>query len=152
MTCYTNDAESWVQAYLEKTYNRTVFKTHNFHPMDFYLTEDNTANGPRMYYCEVKGRRNRHDTFPDTLVGTNKVDFIHNLEPEIKVEFYFVFDNQVMVTEYERDRFFSYSERNIYKRKHTVIPVSHLRVIEVLKNPIYVQPSSVRKLAYGPYD
>lgn len=60
-----------------------IEKLDEFHPMDFYSKQTNT-------YFEIKSRRNTYNKYPTTMVGYNKIDWIHKNNIE-NVYFIFVF-------------------------------------------------------------
>ena len=145
-----NDSETFCKQYLEKTFNRPVFQTRHFHPYDLFLTDDDTPTGIPVWFFEVKGRNNACNAFPDTLVGTNKIEWIEKQisnNPSLKASFYFCFSDQVCSIDYDKERFNTYSKRKVYSRLHTVIPVSHLTLIDKLESPLVNQPSSVKRFS-----
>ena len=60
---------------IKNTFNlETLTKTEGFHPLDF-------IDGNNKYY-EIKSRNCNHNTYPTTMIGLNKIEYIkkHNLD------------------------------------------------------------------------
>ena len=79
------EAEDKVLILLKNKINKNIIQTPKFHSFDYFNPETKT-------YYELKTRRNRHDTYSDTMCGACKLKFAEE-NPENKYVFLFKFIN-----------------------------------------------------------
>jgi hypothetical protein len=77
---YGIKSENEVIACLKQTHPE-ILKTAQNHPFDF-VTNDT--------FFELKSRRNNHDTYPDTMIGYNKIQYAR-MNPDKNYVFLFKF-------------------------------------------------------------
>mgnify|MGYP003624587314 CR=1 FL=1 len=58
--------EERLKGIIEKKYKVSLKKLDQYNPMDFVCDK---------FFVEIKSRRNKHDTYPTTIIGKNKIDY-----------------------------------------------------------------------------
>jgi hypothetical protein len=86
--------EEQKQGALERCFMEKLTKDANKWALfDFY-------NEARTVYVEMKSRNNKHDTYPTTIVGRNKIAFC--TDPNKKYYFVFVFQDGIYYIQYDK--------------------------------------------------
>ena len=80
---------------LKTTFDATLEKTQNKYAVFDYRSD--------KYLIELKSRRNKHNEYPDTMVGKNKFDFAET-SVDKKVVFCFQFTDGLYYWEYDKDK------------------------------------------------
>lgn len=62
------ESEDRILTILQKRVDINITPTPQFHSFDYFCASTKT-------YYELKTRRNKHNTYPDTMVGANKLKF-----------------------------------------------------------------------------
>tara|TARA_R110001599_G_scaffold92720_1_gene242490 strand:+ start:140 stop:535 length:396 start_codon:yes stop_codon:yes gene_type:complete len=91
------EAEDKVLSILQNKVDIKIIKTPQFHAFDYFC--DN------IYY-ELKTRRNKHDTYNDTMVGYNKLQYAKD-HPENKYVFLFNFTDGLYSHNWIEDKLYS---------------------------------------------
>ena len=91
------EAEDKVLTILQNKINTNITKTPQFHPYDYFY--DNV-------YYELKTRRVKHDTYPNTMVGYNKLKFAKN-NPQYKYVFVFNFTDGLYSHNWIEDKLYN---------------------------------------------
>lgn len=116
------------KAELDRHFNESFEKDPNTWALfDFY-------NQLRTVYVEMKSRNNRHDTYPTTIVGNNKIRWCN--DPTKKYYFVFVFTDGIYYIQYDKSLFETFecndfvrntrSDYNDCLAKYVYIPVNAL--------------------------
>ena len=58
--------EERLKVIIEKKFKVSLKKLDQFNPMDFVCDK---------FFVEIKSRRNKHDAYPTTIIGKNKIDY-----------------------------------------------------------------------------
>ena len=93
------EAEDKVLSILQNKINTNITKTSQFHLFDYLDSSNN------IYY-ELKTRRIKHDTHPDTMVGYNKLKFAKN-NPQYKYVFVFNFTDGLFSHNWIEDKLYN---------------------------------------------
>lgn len=110
---------------LNKYFNAD-FKRNNdiWDILDFHDTE-------KKIICEVKGRRNKHDKYPETIITCNKFnEALLKIEEGYKVYFIFSFTDKIMGIEVHPDLELKVCITGTNMIKHYLIPVKDLQDID----------------------
>lgn len=153
-------SNSFVQASIEKEYSASkvnerhfvdylnkTFKTQTFKPNSRYDFFDVRCKKNKVSsYFELKSRRNKINTFPTTIVGTDKVKYAQNKiskglsKNKIRKNYYvFEFLNKYYYLEHNDKLFSTFKTKLITRRdrnvtkEHTEIPVNLLKPISELE-------------------
>tara|TARA_R110002153_G_scaffold87603_1_gene216444 strand:+ start:288 stop:686 length:399 start_codon:yes stop_codon:yes gene_type:complete len=89
--------EDKVLSILQTKINKNIIKTSQFHPFDYFC--DN------IYY-ELKTRRNKHDTYNDTMCGYNKLTFAKE-NPQYTYMFIFNFTDGLYYHNWIKDKWYN---------------------------------------------
>jgi hypothetical protein len=93
------EAEDKVLTILQNKVDIKIIKTPLFHAFDYWCASTNT-------YYELKTRRNKHDTYADTMCGYNKLQYAKD-HPENKYVFLFNFTDGLFKHDYDCDKLYS---------------------------------------------
>ena len=110
---------------LNKYFNAD-FKRNNdiWDILDFHDTE-------KKIICEVKGRRNKHDKYAETIITCNKFnEALLKIEEGYKVYFIFSFTDKIMGIEVHPDLELRVCITGTNMIKHYLIPVKDLKEID----------------------
>ena len=110
---------------LNKYFNAD-FKRNNdiWDILDFHDTE-------KKIICEVKGRRNKHDKYEDTIITCNKFnEALLKIEEGYKVYFIFSFTDKIMGIEVHPDLELKVCITGTNMIRHYLIPVKDLKEID----------------------
>ena len=88
--------ENSVLTFLKEKVNIDIIKTPKFHFFDFFSPQTNT-------YYELKTRRVKHNTYPDTMCGANKLNFAEQ-NPENKYIFLYKFTDGLYYHEWDTEK------------------------------------------------
>jgi len=84
------------------------------------------------YYYELKSRTNRKNSYPDTIIGFDKIE--NDNKPVILL---FYFTDELCYVEYDKEVFDSFEvvpitrrDRNVGPKMHLKIPIHHLTTIK----------------------
>jgi hypothetical protein len=101
-----------VQAYgiLSSTFNTTLKRRGGFYTFD-YAGAQPTG---RTIEIELKTRRIRHDQYPSTMIGQNKIDYCSN--PDIDYYFAFNFSDGLYHIKYDKALFDTFERRDDFVR------------------------------------
>ena len=84
---------------LKEKVNKNITQTLNYHCYDYFCAESNT-------YYELKSRRVKHDAYPDTMVGYNKLKWAKE-HSENKYVFLFQFTDGLYYHNWNPDKEYS---------------------------------------------
>lgn len=104
------NGEQNVTQILNQQFNATLERRGGFHTFDFF----GPNNTGRTIELELKTRRNRHDQYPTTMVGWNKIAYCSS--PNIDYYFVFQFSDGIYYIKYEKALFDSFEIRNDFIR------------------------------------
>ena len=90
------ESEDKVLKLLKEKINKNITQNHKYHPFDYFCSETNT-------FFELKTRRNKHDEYPDTMCGANKLKFARN-HPTNKYVFLFSFIDGLYYHNFEKNK------------------------------------------------
>ena len=102
------------------------FKRNNdiFDILDFHDEE-------KKIICEVKGRRNKHDKYPETIITCGKFsESLMKIDQGYRVYFIFSFTDKIMGIEVLPDADFKVCITGTNMIKHYLIPVKDLKDID----------------------
>ena len=102
------------------------FKRNNdiFDILDFHDTN-------KKLICEVKGRRNKHDKYKDTIITCKKItEGLMKIEEGYRVFLIFAFTDKTMGIEIKHDQNFKVKITGTNSIEHYLIPISELKEID----------------------
>jgi hypothetical protein len=102
------EAEDKILSILQNKVDINITPTPQFHSFDYFCASTKT-------YYELKTRRNKHDTYPDTMCGYNKLKFAKE-HPENKYVFLFNFTEGLFKHDYDCDKLYSVKIGGRYDR------------------------------------
>jgi len=101
-----------VSASLNREFNTTLERRGGFYTFD-YAGPQTTG---RTIEIELKTRRIRHDQYPTTMVGQNKIDYCSS--PNVDYYFAFNFSDGLYYIKYDRALFDTFERRNDFVRSY----------------------------------
>lgn len=110
---------------LNKYFNANFKRNNNiFDILDFH--DDN-----KKIICEVKGRRNKHNQYPTTIITTKKItEGLMKIDQGYKVFLIFAFTDKTMGIELKEDFNFQVKITGTNSIEHYLIPISELKEID----------------------
>ena len=93
------EAEDKILSILQNKVDINITPTPQFHSFDYFCASTKT-------YYELKIRRNKHDTYADTMCGYNKLKFAKE-HPENKYVFLFNFTDGLYYHNWKEDKIYS---------------------------------------------
>tara|TARA_R110002153_G_C13220021_1_gene488752 strand:+ start:83 stop:487 length:405 start_codon:yes stop_codon:yes gene_type:complete len=90
------EMESKILTLLKNKISKNILQTLNFHPFDYHDSSTDT-------YYELKSRRVKHDAYPDTMCGYNKLKWAKD-HPENKYTFLFQFTDGLYYHDWKPDK------------------------------------------------
>ena len=90
------EMEDKVLNLLKEKVNKNITQTLNYHSFDYFCSESNT-------YYELKSRRVKHNQYPDTMVGYNKLKWAKE-HSENKYVFLFQFTDGLYYHNWNPDK------------------------------------------------
>ena len=121
--------EMFVMELLKKDYPDIAKTPTTSHPYDFVTTCDN-----QIIYFELKSRRCNSTTYPDTMIGYNKLQFA-KLNPDKQFVFLFKFTDGIFKHHYDPNKEYTIRKGGRFDRNrpevsnYAFIPISDLTLI-----------------------
>lgn len=119
-------SEAYLLSIIKKTFGSGFEKIQEqFHPFDF---QDGDT------YLELKTRRCKHDRYPDTMIGYNKLKYAQD-RPTCKFKFLFKFDDGLYYHDYDHTKKYNIRDGGRWDRgtqeikPYCYIPVNELKLI-----------------------
>jgi hypothetical protein len=103
--------------------------TPKFHPLDCY-------DADRNIYLEVKSRTNSSTTYPDTMIGLNKIQFCKEVNEKHNSSIFLIFEftDKLMYIPYDKSllelpvkKMGRMDRGSIESQNYTLIPISKLQ-------------------------
>jgi hypothetical protein len=122
--------ENEKQKIIDKYLNLNTIKLSDNHCYDFYDANNKT-------FIEIKSRNVQYNTYPDTVVGKNKIDYISSQSNDHTFYFIFNFTDGMYYIKYEKELFETFTVKLFgrYDRgrkefnNYLFIPINHLNKI-----------------------
>jgi hypothetical protein len=111
--------EKFIDTFREKFDDKLEKTLERFCPFDF--VSDDT-------YVELKSRRCLKQTYKDTMIGKNKLDFAEGLKGK-RVLFCFSFTDGLFYWEYNKEQLTLINFKNYGKKEYAYIPIDLLEKI-----------------------
>ena len=92
------EAEDRVLSLLQNKVDINITPTPQFHSFDYFCSSTDT-------YYELKTRRNKHNTYPDTMVGVCKLNYAKE-HPDKKYVFLFNFTDGLYYHNWKKDKLY----------------------------------------------
>lgn len=102
------EAEDKILSILQNKVDINITPTPQFHSFDYFCASTKT-------YYELKTRRNKHDTYPDTMCGYNKLKFAKE-HPENKYVFLFNFTDGLFYHNWDTNKTYDIKTAGRYDR------------------------------------
>jgi hypothetical protein len=122
--------EKAIKKIIDDTFNCQVAKLSPFHAFDYLDSVTNT-------YYEFKGRRNNFTKYPETMIGYNKIQFIHKNPNNI---YYLIFG-------YNDGNYYIKYDEELFKTFRVDIGGRNDRSKDEYKNYLYIPINHLTKMS-----